>query len=85
VASGSAWMSKRWLCGSPPPCCVEVLECWLWSLGWLGLRLMWGCGLGAGVDARASPLVCRVHRVALRFLDVGFCVSGDLIVDLCGA
>jgi hypothetical protein len=78
-------MSERRLCALPPLCCVEVLECWLWSLGRLGLRLVWGRSLGAGVDARAADLVCHLRHVALRCLDVGFGGLGDLAVDWYGA
>jgi hypothetical protein len=36
-------------------------------------------------DARAAAPVCRLRRVALRCLDVGFGGLGDLAVDSYGA
>jgi hypothetical protein len=78
-------MSERRLRALPPLCCIQVLECWLWSLGRLGLRLVWGRSLEAGVDARAAAPVCRLRRVALRCLDVGFGGLDDLAVDSYGA
>ena len=53
AALGPAWMLERRLL--PPPCCVEVLRCRLWSLGRYGRRLV-----GSAASGPACCVLCCI-------------------------